>query len=98
MQALAVQDGVAFAFGKETNMMIKTIGFLTSALILGAILVFPSTMVASAKGQSFVVILLKPASKKPVAAMKVGPDGSFSFKELEPGQYRICLENMTGCV
>lgn len=73
-------------------------GHILSVLALGATLVGASPTVLMAKEELLILLVMKPSAKRPVATTTADAEGRFSVKGLEPGTYKICLENGTGCV
>ena len=73
-------------------------GHLLSVFALGATLVSASPTVLMAKEELVILLIYKPSAKRPVATTTADAEGRFSVKGLEPGTYKICLENGTGCV
>ena len=71
---------------------------LLSVLSLGLALAGASPIALIAKEELVILLVYKPSAKRPVATTTADSEGRFSVKGLEPGTYKICLENGTGCV
>lgn len=69
-----------------------------TALSLGAMLLCASPVALMAKEQLLILFIVKASAKAPAAKITANADGAFSVKGLEPGTYKVCLENGTGCV